>query len=44
MLAVKVEEEIIKEGGIAFSKECNISQKIQCEELIRFLYRKIWKN
>ncbi len=32
----EVEEEIIKKGGIAFSKECNISKKNQCEELIDF--------
>ena len=33
----EVEEEIIKDGGIyAFSKECNISDKTQCDELIEF--------
>ncbi len=36
----EVEIEIIKEGGIAFSKECNISKKNQCEELIDFCIEK----
>ena len=36
----EVEEEIIKDGGIAFSKECNISEKSQCDELIDFCIEK----
>ena len=36
----EVEEEIIKNGGIAFSKECNISEKTQCDELIEFCIEK----
>ena len=39
----KVEEEILKLGGEAFSKECNISQKLQCEELIDFCIEKYGK-
>ena len=35
----EVEEEINKNGGMAFSKECNISEKTQCDELIEF-----WEN
>ena len=41
---IKVEKEIVKSGGEAFSKECNISQKLQCEALIDFCIEKIWKN
>ena len=33
---LKVEKEIIDAGGIAFSKECNISNKNDCEALIDF--------
>ena len=40
----EVEEEINKNGGIAFSKECNISEKTQCDELIEFCIRKVWKT
>ena len=36
----EVEEEIIKDGGIAFSKECNISEKNECDELIEFCIEK----
>ena len=36
----EVEMEIIKEGGIAFSKECNISKKNHCEELVDFCIEK----
>ena len=36
----EVEEEIKKNGGTAFSKACNISSKIQCEELIGFCLEK----
>ena len=36
----EVEEEINKNGGIAFSKECNISEKTQCDELIEFCIEK----
>ena len=36
----EVEMEIIKEGGIAFSKECNISNKKHCEELVDFCIKK----
>ena len=39
----KVEMEIIKEGGIAFSKECNISKKNHCEELVDFCIEKYGK-
>ena len=39
----KVEMEIIKEGGIAFSKECNISVKKHCEELVDFCIEKYGK-
>ena len=35
-----VEKEINEIGGTAFSKECNISKKIQCEELIDFCIEK----
>ncbi len=35
-----VEEEIINNGGIAFSKECNISVKSQCDDLIDFCVEK----
>ncbi len=37
---LKVEDEIKKNGGIAFSKECNISNKKQCEDLIDFCKKK----
>ncbi len=36
----EVEEEITKNGGVAFSKECNISEKSQCDELIEFCIEK----
>tara|TARA_A100001011_G_scaffold388842_1_gene469255 strand:- start:572 stop:1345 length:774 start_codon:yes stop_codon:yes gene_type:complete len=39
----EVESEIIKKGGIAFSKECNISKKNQCEDLIDFCVEKFGK-
>ncbi len=39
----EVESEIIKKGGIAFSKECNISKKNQCEDLIDFCVEKLGK-
>ena len=39
----EVESEIIKTGGIAFSKECNISKKNQCEDLIDFCVEKFGK-
>ena len=35
-----VEKEITELGGTAFSKECNISKKNQCEELIDFCIEK----
>ena len=35
-----VEKEINEIGGTAFSKECNISKKSQCEELIDFCIEK----
>ena len=37
---VKVEQEIKDKGGIAFSKKCNISKKMECEELIDFCVEK----
>ena len=36
----KVAEQIRKEGGMAFSKTCNISDKSQCESLIDFCVEK----
>ena len=39
----EVESEITKKGGIAFSKECNISKKNQCEDLIDFCVEKFGK-
>ena len=39
----EVESEIIKKGGIAYSKECNISKKNQCEDLIDFCVEKFGK-
>ena len=39
----EVESEIIKKGGIAFAKECNISKKNQCEDLIDFCVEKFGK-
>ena len=37
---LKVEGEIKKNGGIAYSKECNISNKKHCEDLIDFCKKK----
>ena len=39
-----VEEEIINNGGIAFSKECNISTKSQCDDLIDFCVEKFGRD
>ena len=37
---LEVEKEIKNEGGIAYSKECNISKKNHCEDLIDFCIEK----
>ena len=37
---LKVEKEIKEEGGIAFSKKCNISNKNDCEDLIEYCIEK----
>ena len=38
-----VEKEIVEKGGIAFSLQCNISNKNECEDLIDFCIKKFNK-